>query len=40
MTVTYDTDVDDPEALLNGEWPDGFTDEILSNISIVPISYE
>lgn len=40
FVVKYDVETDDPQALLDGDWPDGFSDNILDSISIVPLSYE
>lgn len=33
-------DTDDPEAIVNGNWPDYFAKWIFDDISIVPLSYE
>ncbi len=40
MTVTLDWDTDDPDAIMDGAWPDGFADAIIDNISIIPASYD
>lgn len=40
LEFEMDFDTDDPEAIVNGNWPDYFVKWIFDDISIVPFSYE
>jgi hypothetical protein len=40
MTVSFDCETDAPEDIIEGQWPYGFAEAILNNVSIVPLSYE
>lgn len=40
MAVDFDWETDDPDAIMDGAWPDGFADAILDNISIIPVSFD
>ena len=40
MTVSLEHETDEPDEIMNGNWPDDFYSTILDNVSIVPSNYE
>lgn len=40
MSVEVEWWTDDPDSVMNNNWPNGFAQNILDNISIVPLSWD